>query len=88
MKGNEVFIPVNQRLIVKPLVETVTESGIIIPDGKEDKPYIGIILSEGASGIYSNGEKICFNKHTALQFDKFPDILIVKEEDVYFKIKQ
>lgn len=78
----------NERLIVQPIVETVTESGIIIPDNEQERPYIGIILNEGASGVYSKGEKVVFNKHTALKFDKFPDVLIIKEEDVYFKVKE
>jgi len=80
------FIPMNQRLIVQPIIDEVTKGGIILPGKKEDKPSMGIILHEGASGIFSTGDKVLFNQYTALKPEQFPDILIVKEEDIYLKI--
>lgn len=84
--SKEVFIPMNQRLIVQPIIDQVTKGGIILPGKKEDKPSMGIILEEGASGIFSKGDKVLFNQYTALKPEQFPDILIVKEEDIYLKI--
>ncbi len=80
------FIPMNQRLIIKPIVEEVTKAGIILTAKATDKPSMGIILHEGASGVFSTGDKVLFNQYTALKPEQFPDILIVKEEDIYLKI--
>lgn len=50
------LIPLEDHIIVKPLVQESTKSGIILPENKE-KPSKGEVVAVGAGKILENGSR-------------------------------
>lgn len=51
--------PIRDRVLIKPLDnETVTKSGIVIPDNAQEKPMQGKILGVGTGKITEEGQII------------------------------
>src|SRR2546430_14257120 len=51
--------PLGDRVVVKPLDrETVTESGIVLPDTAKEKPQEGEILAIGPGKVLDNGKRV------------------------------
>tara|TARA_R110001583_G_scaffold7720_3_gene37886 strand:- start:70496 stop:70804 length:309 start_codon:yes stop_codon:yes gene_type:complete len=86
--------PLYDRLVVRRLeAETITESGIIIPDKSAEKPTQGEVIAVGDGVITSAGElrvlqvkkndRILFGQYagTSVKIDG-EDLLILKESDV------
>src|SRR5205823_3443563 len=50
--------PLGDRVVVKPLSsETVTKSGIVLPDTAKEKPQEGEILAVGPGKVLDNGKR-------------------------------
>jgi chaperonin GroES len=86
--------PLGDRLVVKALAhETVTKSGIVLPDTAKEKPQEGEVLSVGPGKILDNGKrtvlevkvghKVLFAKYagTEVKIDG-EEYLILRESDV------
>jgi chaperonin GroES len=51
--------PIRDRIIVKPLeADTVTASGIVIPDNVAEKPMQGIVVGVGTGKVIDDGTVI------------------------------
>ena len=51
--------PLSDRLVVKPLdAETVSKSGIVIPDTAKEKPQEGEVIAVGPGRVDKDGQRI------------------------------
>ena len=86
--------PIHDRILVKPLdPETVTKSGIVIPDNAQEKPSRGLAVRVGRGKLLENGtylalevkenDVVLYGKHAGqpVKVDGM-DYLVLKEEDV------
>src|SRR6266487_640703 len=86
--------PLGDRVVVKPLSrETVTKTGIVLPDTAKEKPQEGEILAVGPGKILDNGkrttlgvsvgQKVLFAKYagTEIKIDD-EEYLILRESDI------
>ena len=86
--------PLGDRVLVKPLSrETVTKSGIVLPDTAKEKPQEGEILAVGPGKVLDNGkrttlevsvgQKVLFAKYagTEVKLDD-EEYLILRESDI------
>ena len=86
--------PLGDRIVVKPLArETVTKSGIVLPDTAKEKPQEGEVLAVGPGKVLDNGKRttlevqvgqhILFAKYagTEVKIDN-EELLILRESDV------
>jgi chaperonin GroES len=86
--------PLHDRLVVKPLdAETVTKSGIVIPDNATEKPITGKVLSVGNGKVteegktipltVKEGDKVMYAKYAgqAVKVDG-EELIVLKEDDV------
>jgi len=86
--------PIRDRIIVQPLEpETVTSSGIVIPDTATEKPMKGTVLSVGTGRITNDGNIIALEvkEGDVILYGKYAgqsvkienvDYLVMKEDDV------
>jgi chaperonin GroES len=77
--------PLNGRLLVKEILEEVTESGILLPNKKDDPYKRGKVLEQSSEvPMVIKDKVIVFNKFTPVEYtSKGEKYLIVKFEDVY-----
>lgn len=48
--------PIRDRILVRPIEEdTVTKSGIVIPDNAQEKPSRGLVIAAGTGRLLDNG---------------------------------
>jgi len=86
--------PLGDRVLVKPLSrETVTKSGIVLPDTTTEKPQEGEIFAVGPGKVLDNGkrttlevsvgQKVLFAKYagTEVKMDD-EEYLILRESDI------
>ena len=86
--------PIRDRILVKPLEEdTVTKSGIVIPNNALEKPSRGQVLAVGTGRLLDNGtvaplvvktgDTVLYGKYagTAVKLDN-EDHIVMKEDDV------
>ena len=86
--------PLGDRVVVKPLDrETVTKSGIVLPDTAKEKPQEGEILAVGPGKVLDNGkrttpevqvgQRVLFAKYagTEVKMDG-EEYLILRESDI------
>jgi len=82
------FIPLGQRLLVKPdLAQSETRSGILIPDNAKDTPQWGQVLVVSAAlekeGTIKEGQRVVFGRFTGAEHKiDGEDYLILNEPDV------
>ena len=51
--------PIRDRILIKPLdAETVTKSGIVIPEAAQEKPIQGKVLAVGTGKITEEGQVV------------------------------
>ena len=92
--------PIRDRIVVQVLeAETVTKSGLVIPDAAAEKPSQGDVLAVGTGKIAEDGtivpmviqtgDRVLFSK-TAGQKVKIDnqEYLIMREEDVMAVVNQ
>lgn len=88
------FKPIRDRILVKPEdKESVTASGIVIPDNAAEKPLKGKVLAVGTGKVTEDGnivplvikegDTVLFGKYSG-QSVKIDDVehLIMKEDDI------
>lgn len=78
--------PFRDRILIKQdEIDNVTKSGIILPDSSlNDKPLAGTVIAVGISDEIKVGERILFNRFSALNNvnDGGIEYLIIRLEDV------
>ena len=86
--------PLGDRVVVKPLSnETVTRSGIVLPDTAKEKPQEGEILAVGPGKVLDNGkrtslevsvgQKVLFAKYAGSEVKlDGEEYLILRESDI------
>ena len=74
--------PMGDRVVVQPLArETVTRSGIVLPDTAKEKPQEGEILAVGPGKVLDNGKRV------ALEFTVGQRVLFAKYAGTEVKIE-
>lgn len=86
--------PLHDRVIIKPLdAETVTKSGIVIPDNATEKPITGKVLGVGAGKktdegkllplTVKEGDTVMYGKYVgqSVKVDG-EELIVVREEDL------
>ena len=66
--------PLSDRLVVKPLeAETVSKSGIVIPDTAKEKPQEGEVIAVGAGRVDKDGARVAMEvkKGDRVMFGKY-----------------
>jgi chaperonin GroES len=86
--------PLGDRVVVKALSsETVTKSGIVLPDTAKEKPQEGEILAVGPGKVMDNGkrttlevsvgQKVLFAKYAGTEIKlEGEEYLILRESDI------
>ena len=86
--------PLGDRVLVKPLSrETVTRSGIVLPDTAKEKPQEGEILAVGPGKVLDNGkrtpmevqvgQRVLFAKYAGSEVKvNEQEYLILRESDI------
>jgi chaperonin GroES len=86
--------PIRDRVLIKPLdAETTTKSGIVIPDGAQEKPMQGTVLGVGTGKIAEDGTivPLVVKQGDTIMYGKFAgqtvkinneEHLILKEEEI------
>jgi len=86
--------PLGDRVVVKPLGrETVTKSGIVLPDTAKEKPQEGEIVAVGPGKVLDNGirtilevkigQRVLFAKYSGTEVKvEDEEYLILRESDV------
>jgi chaperonin GroES len=86
--------PLGDRVVVKPLArETVTKSGIVLPDTAKEKPQEGEIVAVGPGKVLDNGkrttievqvgQRILFAKYSGTEVKvEGEEYLILRESDI------
>ncbi len=92
--------PLADRVLVKPLSrETVTKSGIVLPDTAKEKPQEGEILAVGPGKVLDNGkrvtlevsvgQKILFARYAGTEVKvEDEEYLILRESDIMGIVEQ
>ncbi len=86
--------PIRDRILVKPLEsDTVTKSGIVIPDNAQEKPNQGEVLEVGGGRITEDGitipmavkkgDRVLYGKFSGQQI-KIDNVehIVLKEDDI------
>ena len=86
--------PIRDRILVRPIEEdTVTKSGIVIPDNAQEKPIRGLVVAAGTGRLLDNGtvvplvvkagDTVLYGKYagTGIKLDNAEHI-VLKEADV------
>ena len=86
--------PARDRILVQPTeVDTVTASGIVIPDNAKEKSMQGTVIAVGTGRVtdegvtiplaVNEGDKILYSKHAgqAVKIDS-TDYIVLEEDDV------
>ncbi|MDQ2907058.1 MAG: co-chaperone GroES [Ktedonobacteraceae bacterium] len=86
--------PLGDRVLVKPLDrETMTKSGLMLPDTAKEKPQEGEILAVGSGKVLDNGkrttpevsvgQKVLFAKYAGSEIKQDGvEYLILRESDI------
>jgi chaperonin GroES len=92
--------PIRDRIVIKLLeAETMTKSGLVIPDAAAEKPSQGEVLSAGNGRVIEDGtvvpmvikegDRVLFSKHAGqtVKIDG-QEYLIMREDDVMAIVQQ
>ncbi|HEY4032471.1 MAG TPA: co-chaperone GroES [Ktedonobacteraceae bacterium] len=86
--------PLGDRVVIRPLArETITTSGIVLPDTAKEKPQQGEILAVGPGKVLDNGkritlevkigQRILFAKYSGTEVKiEGEEYLILRESDI------
>ncbi len=92
--------PLGDRVLVRPLSrETVTKSGIVLPDTAKEKPQEGEILAVGPGKVLDNGkrtalevsvgQKVLFARYAGTEIKvENEEYLILRESDIMGIVEQ
>ena len=83
------IIPLFDRLVLKPIIETTTSSSIILPESAEKKPIMAEVVALGLGGTI-NGEKIDFKVQVGdkVLYNKFAGNEFKLDNEQFILIKQ
>jgi chaperonin GroES len=74
--------PLGDRVVVKPLArETVTKSGLVLPDTAKEKPQEGEILAVGPGKVLDNGKRTTLEVKVG-QRVLLPNIRVLKSKSM------
>ncbi|MDX9970858.1 MAG: co-chaperone GroES [Candidatus Gracilibacteria bacterium] len=92
------ILPTSDNIVVEPIIEEKTASGIIIPDtASKEKPMKGTVIAVGPGKLLENGQRgemevlagdtVLFSKYspTEIKLDG-KNLLLLAVNDVYAKI--
>lgn len=94
------FMPLGERLIVKPIEEEqTTSSGIFLPDTAKEKPQEGEVVAVGPGRVtdegnrvpmeLTTGDRIIYSKYAGTEYkDAGEEYLILRESDVLAKVSK
>jgi chaperonin GroES len=85
------FKPMNDRILVKPLnPETVTKSGIVIPDSAQEKPSTGTVVRVGSGRILDDGTVVALSvrENDTVLYTKFAGVPVKIEEEDFIVLKE
>lgn len=83
--------PMNDRILVKPLnPETVTKSGIVIPDSAQEKPSKGTVVRVGTGRILDDGTVVALavQENDTVLYTKFAGVPVKIEEEDFIVLKE
>jgi chaperonin GroES len=83
--------PMNDRILVKPLnPETVTKSGIVIPDSAQEKPSTGTVIRVGSGRILDDGTVVALSvqENDTVLYAKFAGVPVKIEEEDFIVLKE
>ncbi|PIR54940.1 co-chaperone GroES [Candidatus Peregrinibacteria bacterium CG10_big_fil_rev_8_21_14_0_10_36_19] len=92
------IIPIGDNIVVEPVTEEVSSSGIIIPDtASKERPMKGKVIAAGPGKMkddgsridmeISEGDVVLFSKYGPSEFKlDGKDVLIISAGDVYGKL--
>ena len=72
--------PIFNNVVIKPLKEEVTKSGIILPDKEDDKPYKGIVIAVGDCKFVKEGDTVIFKRYS-------PEVIEI-EGETYLQLSE
>ena len=59
---NPTFTPIEDRVLIRPVdAETVSASGIVLPDSAQEKPNRGVVVAAGPGRTDKKGERIAMS---------------------------
>ena len=82
------------RVLIKPLVETQTTSGIIIPDNAKEKPQKGeiVLVGPGTKNIemvVKPADIVLFGKYSGVEVELEKEtFLLMRQEDIFMIINK
>ena len=92
------FVPLGERVIVKPIEqEQTTRGGIFLPDTAKEKPQEGEVVAVGPGRLsddgkrismeLSKGDRVVYSKFAGTEYkDGDEEYLILRESDILAKI--
>ncbi len=83
--------PLGDRVVVKPLGrETVTKSGIVLPDTAKEKPQEGEIVAVGPGKVLDNGIRTILEVKTGQRvlFAKYSGSEVKVEDEEYLILRE
>ena len=82
------------RVLVKPILETVTSGGIIIPENGKEKPKQGEVILVGPGKkdvemVVKPGDIVLFSEYSGIEFKlEGEDYLIMQQDDIFMITKK
>jgi chaperonin GroES len=92
------FVPLGERVIVKPIEqEQTTRGGIFLPDTAKEKPQEGEVVAVGPGRLsddgkrismeLSKGDRVVYSKFAGTEYkDGEEEYLILRESDILAKV--
>jgi chaperonin GroES len=86
--------PIGDKVVVQPAErETMTPSGIVLPDTSKEKPQEGKVLAVGPGRLLENGDhapielkegdRVIYSKYSGTEFKQDgEDLLVLSERDI------
>jgi co-chaperonin GroES (HSP10) len=76
-----------KRIAVKPEeVASVSDAGLVIPDGSRERPDQGTVIAAGGFSMWSVGDTVHFPKHLGFSTEDADGnpIVVLWEDDILF----
>src|SRR5436305_13431470 len=83
--------PLGDRIVVRALArETVTKSGIVLPDTAKEKPQEGEILAVGPGKVLDNGKRTTLEVQVGqrVRFAKYAGTEVKMENEEYLILRE
>ena len=91
------FQPIQDRVVIQPIHEDVTQGGVIIPDTSQDGILQGTVIAVGPGLLLITGEHgamqckpgdvVYYSRMTAQRFDDEDNLYVVKESELLTIVK-